>query len=333
MSKYRNNFQKKIAIKFIELFIATPKKKEKIPDIRELISFLGSAKNTGVLLFGDSVSVRFSKDDINKKSLAQLIHDNCKRKNINSFDFTYSAFHPGVFEAVSKVICEESFIGKPVAVLIPVNLRCFSPQWACNPKWQHKEVIASAKSFGRGNRSHPIDDFSEDHGRRSSDWENLLVTYPLIGEKRIAYFNKWVDKKNVSEVDEKERYRNIFIYHYLHKLRSDNERLLSLKSTFATLLEKNIPVVSYICPVNYVAGNAFVGPKFEQLLDDNVRFLKGELNCFLASNNVTFLDFSKEFAPKFFFHEKSPVEHVKIRARKKMAKDISLSLMNLIVKS
>lgn len=313
------NIAKSLASHLKSVFRKKKKKKE-IPDISALGSFFHKENVKSLLAFGDSVSVRFSKDDADTRSLIDLLADYCSPRNINVFDCSYSAFHPGVYEAISQIVC--SFEYCPSVVVIPINLRCFSPQWDLNPKWQHHEIINSAYNISN------VDKYKSVGGagipEEMEGFDSLPVIYPLVSDlKNIGDFRQWVEKKNVVGDEANERYKNIFIFHYLHKLELNNRRLKSLVNAIQLLINRNIKVVSYICPVNFVAGNKFVGDEFELLLSGNIRTLKNVLREHLSYDDVFCHDFSKSFTPDMFFHNNSPVEHVKFPGRELMAKYIS----------
>jgi hypothetical protein len=315
-----NEENSKVFLKYLKSVFKKKKKKKKIPDISTIESFFNIENAKGLLAFGDSVSVRFSKDDADTRSLIDLLTDHCKSQNINVFDCSYSAFHPGVYEAISQMVCRLEY--RPSVVVIPINLRCFSPQWDLNPKWQHNEIIDSAYNLSKVNISKKI------LGKTGTpdtmeEYDNLPVIYPFVSSlNKIGDFRQWVERKNIVGDEVNERYKNIFIFHYLHKLRLDNRRLKSLVNAIQILINNDIKVVSYICPVNFVSGGKFVGDDFELLLSNNISTVRNALKENFLDSDVFCHDFSKSFTPEFFFQPNSPVEHVNFSGRDVMAKYI-----------
>lgn len=314
----------KILSSYLRSIFKKKKKKKKIPDIYSIERFFHNENAKGLLAFGDSVSVRFSKDDPDTRSLIDLFADYCEPRNINVFDCSYSAFHPGVYEAISQMVCR--FEHRPSVVVIPINLRCFSPQWDLNPKWQHNEIIDSANNISNVNIDKSLGGENEIPDTME-EYDDLSVIYPIVSNmNKISDFRDWVENKDVVADEVNERYKNIFIFHYLHKLRLENRRLKSLINAIQLLINNNIKVVSYICPVNFVSGGKFVGEEFDLLLFENIRTVKSALEGNFLDSDVVCNDFSKSFTPEFFFQPNSPVEHVKFSGRNIMAKRISSSV-------
>lgn len=80
-------------------------------------------KNTTIVYFGDSTARRTASDDQDKRSIGDFLQDRLPNSSIQSID--HEAYNLEVYSAFSGVITRSSH--KPTFVIIPINLRTFSP--------------------------------------------------------------------------------------------------------------------------------------------------------------------------------------------------------------
>src|SRR5207248_2554292 len=87
----------------------------------------------GVLFLGDSVSERVSRDERKAEPLVTMFAKNL-RESAGVQAVTHSGLHAEVFLAILRAT--QALGGKPRVLVMPINLRSFSPQWWYAPEYQ-----------------------------------------------------------------------------------------------------------------------------------------------------------------------------------------------------
>jgi hypothetical protein len=104
------------------------------PELTQLIELFNSAKPTPeVLYLGDSVVERISKYDVDTRTLGTMVGD-CLQGKLSVAYIAHSAYHLRIFYGFIQVI--KTLKRRPHVIILPINLRSFSPQWDLNPVWQ-----------------------------------------------------------------------------------------------------------------------------------------------------------------------------------------------------
>ena len=101
------------------------------------------------LVFGDSVMVRVSNHDFDRRALGDMIYDRLAPSRV--VVIARSAYHPLIFELLLKVVQTQPF-GPAQAIVLPINIRCFSPQWNFHPAWQLNEEQRAIQNHLRSGR-------------------------------------------------------------------------------------------------------------------------------------------------------------------------------------
>lgn len=322
-------------IKYVEQKI---RKKQHTPDyfpLSVILDLFNSDNNYSpeVLFYGDSVVERISRDDQDQRTLGEMVCSGLK----NKFKVAYlssSGYHLEVFYQLTLVL--QTLKRKPSILIVPINIRSFSPQWHLNPFYQATEDISLIKSYldnsGKIFNKQRLSEFELEN-----KWESFLkteVTYPLTPFKNIQEFIEIINNKNTSTQSEKEfRLQQIFIYHYLYQLQQDHCRLIQLKDLIKLSSDLKISLVLYVTPINYRAGSKYVGDQFRIYLENNVQVVKNLVESLCQSRvklfglfkpkNLVFKDFSQLLGTEYFFHEDNPTEHLNEKGRQLMAKLIA----------
>lgn len=281
----------------------------------------------GALYFGDSVVERVSRDDADTKTLGQMVSDRLAHR-YRTCVLSYSALRPDGYLALSRVL--EITRSRPRLVVLPINIRCFSPQWDWNPSFDFTREIASIESYcrapGRGvPKLVPTNKLPVTFWKRWA-FHRRRVYYPLSRFDRVGGFTKLIASKptDVSAVDF--RWQQIFIFHYLHPLALDHRQMQALRHMLRQLRALDLRVVSYITPINYQAGARLVGEEFAARVSQTVGkvlSLVAEEDGVAASGPAegqqAIADWSFLLAEDCFFHRNEPTEHLNERGRRRLA--------------
>ena len=97
-----------------------------------------------ILYFGDSVLQRISRDDKDIKTLSEMVARRLEPV-YKTCILAHSAYTPRIFLALSQVF--KIMRNCPKLVILPINIRAFSPQWDCRPHWQFEREILALRKF------------------------------------------------------------------------------------------------------------------------------------------------------------------------------------------
>jgi hypothetical protein len=295
-----------------------------------LNAYNGTDEGPEILYFGDSVLLRVAHEDQDRKTLGEMVSANLSSA-YKTCCICHSAYTPRIFSYFGRVL--ELTSHRPRLVILPINMRCFSPQWDLEPQWQFEWEIGIINSF-RANPHTEIPvkrpNFSPDSGQE--DFNNLKVRFAGTTLDRIRQFRAVIAAKPSSEDGKTERWKTIFIYHYMYKLEPEHRTLLKIIELANCLLLQGIGLLIYITPVNYEAGKRYLGQLFDQTLAANVALIKNQLaGIGGSSGNILVADWSRMLGSKEFFHESDPTEHLNEQGRKHLAGAIVTAVHNLMI--
>lgn len=288
------------------------------PTLASIIAHFGaeSPAPAEISMFGDSVAERVSRRDNDSRTLAQMVSEAVAPQTLLAL--TRSAHQPAIYEPLLRAMLLQP--QRPRVLILPVNLRCFSPQWMLNPDWQfaqERNILAGYLAAPRSPFA-AIDDVLHDaQAHRSFDATD--VNYELSAARTIGDFKALIATKPVEDEQRLRRAREIFVYHYTHQLRPDNERLLALRSCLKLASDLVDRVVLYTTPINHEAGARCVGSRFNEIIHANVAVLKSTA----GENGIELLDWSELFPESAFFHEDLATEHLNEVGRRELATRIA----------
>jgi len=293
--------------------------------LREIGRYIESKNDVSVVLFGDSVSKRIAREDRDKRTLQIIMEQELSIRKISANYFSGKGFHLRLFMHFISAMRKND--KKPDLVVIPVNLRCFSPQWMYHPRWQfEKDLRIFCKKFMIP-YSRPIIKFPD----TSDEYRKMPISCHGSNHSTIGDFMKIIKKKE--GLDENEtlfRKQQLFIFHYLYKLSSDNDRLCSLDML---IKENNFNLLLYFTPLNYSGGEALLGDAFSASVEENKKFIMQTIARDQAVKNVVTKDYSKLFDAAYFFSEHDPTEHLNEAGRKKLSKLLTEEIEMIIGKT
>jgi len=290
--------------------------------LKNLIDGYTANESPELLIFGDSVFLRVASDDDCSMSLQEILDTHYKD---DVFQVSGSGYHSGIFERFSALLSTQ--VGKPGIVILPINLRSFSPTWDLNPLYQFHAEIKLLSLFESRSPNYM---FSGEG--TPSDLDNQSVILDCKGQKLItlADFLDIISQESEpgSEVW-KRRLKAIFQYHYTCPLNSMHRKLQSLKKTIKHLNKIGVAVYSYITPINYEAGLEYCGDSFVKGVEENISIIKNELKSIVPSlpdceSNLMFQldDFSFQFSKGVFFTHHNATEHLRFEGREFIAQHI-----------
>lgn len=281
-------------------------------------------KGADILFLGDSVVERISWNDTDKRTLDRMTADALAGKK-SLICIAQAAYH---FEVYYHLLSVLRYMGKkPELVILPINMRCFSPQWDLNPAWQFAEEIEALRAYAE-NRRIPAIRNNADALTYSETELNLEFEFPFTDLKRIGQFIYLI--KNIPADPQGKFYRRkqIYILHYLKTLAPDHRRLVYLGNTLDLLEELQVRVLVYITPINYQGGVRHVGGGFMEGIRSNAAIMHEFMRPYLETSLVRFMDLQEFLESEHFFHADELTEHLNQSGRAKVVQALVHEIEN-----
>lgn len=278
--------------------------------LKEFVTAYSGARPPRVLAFGDSVFLRIASEERLQESLVGMLG---ARLGDRIFVVSGSGYHAGMFERFSAVLA--TLPAHPSCVIMPVNLRSFSPTWDLNPLYQFRAETDVLSAFAAGNTDYGLQD-----GDADADAGNLSVEMVCGGGHSVT-LGEFLDLARTQPVPESDawaaRLERIFRYHYACPLQRDNRKLRSLVKAVQTLNGLGAAVYCYVTPINYEAGAEYCGALFAAQVRHNISVLQHELTGATESCRDKFRldDFAFEFGRHAFFTPHNSTEHLRLEGR------------------
>jgi hypothetical protein len=278
-----------------------------------------------ILYLGDSVLERISKEDVDRRTLDQMVADYLVGKK-HLLCISHPAYHLKIYYYLLKIFTRTR--QKPKQVILPINMRNFSPQWDLNPAWQFDEEINAVKNYLENpRRKFQLFKYSSSTYVLSEAEKRMEVTYPFTSLNRIGQFNELINSKPTTDSEKLYRKTQIFIFHYLHPLTPAHPKILFLIKTLEMLRELKISVLIYITPINYQGGERLVGDGFINLIRANVDVIRHSIALFLDNQDVRFMDLEETLTSDYFFNSDEASEHLNQHGREQLAKTIANEIL------
>jgi hypothetical protein len=241
---------------------------------------------------------------------------------------SWSAFRPDVYLSLCRVLAITR--SRPRLLILPVNLRCFSPQWDRNPEFDFAREIAAIETFRR-HPEHGVPRLTPTKDLPRSYWKwrefrRTPVRYPVPAPERVAGFLEAIASRPADARTAEARWRQIFVFHYLHPVAEEHRQLRFLEETLRQLGELRVPVLAYLTPVNHEAGVRLLGDAFVSQVSATVATVLRRMADVAAAVGAlpgaprpTVADWGFLLGEDCFFHRNEPTEHLNERGRRRLA--------------
>lgn len=289
-----------------------------IPNEIKLLDVYAKLK-AEIIYFGDSTINWASPSDISQESMSGLLQR--LLPHVRVAKLTHASYQPDVYAAFAEYIARKGY--NPRFVIIPVNLRSFSPEWDRQPLWQfEKEKLTLAmKDTWMMKFYRPLAVFKFfDPAISRFDYDQT----PVFIDGKFAGRVRDYDNPDYREISE-EKMKKKLIFRYMYTLTARHRKVLSLVHAAAVFKSAGIEPVFYITPVDIQAIERVLGPASVGRVANNV----GVIRTALAGQNAQLLDLSTalpggEFCwPADGDGPRYPNEHLKLRGRMLVVKSLS----------
>ena len=274
------------------------------------------ARAASVVYFGDSVIGSANGADADKRDIASMLQDRLPPGSVGLVD--RHGYDLDTFREFVDYIARQP--RKPKWVVLPINLRSFSPAWDRRPQYQgefdklrlrHGDLLACAWS-------RPLSSFKLLRLNPISPRE-FQETHVYRGSARVGVIRDF-DNPSYAVFSE-EKLRNKFVLDYLYPLARNHRKLRSMLAVEEACRKAGIVPIFYVSPVDVESGTRSLGPEFRDTVAAHVELLRG----LLAERKVPLLDLSSSLdAAAFDWRDRLyPNEHLKEKGRRFVADEVA----------
>lgn len=272
------------------------------------------AEGDRLIFFGDSTINYHDPSDQDTSSIAQMLGELNPEYSIG--DFSSDAYQLEIYEATLERIVRSPH--KPEAVIIPVNMRTFSPEYETSQfakeEYYLRNRIPFFESFDKPLMTIHAIRFS---GTTSDDPE--FLSRPVYwGDAQVGTVSDFIEEKKLREVTD-DRVKGRYIFSYMYDLHMDDVKLEAIRRMAAMSASAGVDLYFYVTPIDVQSGVKAVGPDFERQTRKNV----DRVCSVLAQEGLGCLDLAFALGSEFFSFKVYPNEHLKEAGRRFVAQKIS----------
>lgn len=260
-----------------------------------------------LLLLGDSVTERVSNKDQDTRPLYAMVADAITR-DTNYYHISHSAYYMDIYHLYVELLIATN--RKPKMIIMPINLRNFSPQWDYNPMFQNISHIAMLFDMLK---QHNISPDGRLYGNDMSIWQYVNAKVNFIGSDydRVWHFLRIIASKPKSAQGKIERRKNIFTFHYMNAVNIDDRKISHLADIIRLCGSNDIKLLIYFTPINYEAGAKYIGSDFTANLKTNVAMMTTQaLSAVGDTVHAKLIDLSTLLTSEYFFNPDETTEHL-----------------------
>ncbi len=256
---------------------ALPSKRDRpgpCPPLATLLDAYGPGGSAPeVLYFGGSESLEVSWSDWSKKPLGKMVRRRLDPARM--CQVTQTAYNSRVYLAALRALAAMPL--RPKVVMVPINLRQFSPPWSSNPNFgfqgeiEAMEQYADDPSVGVAT----VDPFPRrsDFIRTGADpetWQQYMdtpVSYSGLPHRTIGEFMAQIDKPAVTAGDREHRAKLAYEFNYRFPPDGDHVRLRAAAEVFAQVEALGSQIVCWFHPLNHEVGRELLGVAWDESID------------------------------------------------------------------
>jgi len=225
--------------------------------------------NINVMFFGSSVDSYTDSLDIIKTSISQRIQE---KTGLRVSGILRGANNNRLHELFISYINNNNNNSNLKYLIIPINLRSYSPEWDLRPEYELKKIHVY------------FDKKTVFHQNKSTRY--TTYNYKVRFKDTLIGYKEEVNKN----------LRDDFIFKYLFELNDSNNTLESLKR-IRNIETNSVKKIFYITPIDYETGNSLING-FDNYLNKNVDKLRSILDDQIV------IDLSKSLTSKNFSYPK-----------------------------
>lgn len=277
------------------------------------------ARKDAVIYFGDSVIASRHPEDVDRRTIAEMLQEELGGRRVGLVN--QHGLNPTLMQSLTAYLVRRG--GRPEWVVVPINLRSFSPVTDLRPQYQyvtlrlrldHDDLLVSSwsqplASFHRLK----LDPVSQ------RQFEETPVYRGATQVGRIRDFEGPEFKTFSSDKLAKK-----FVVDYMYPLQADHRQVRSILDVADRCLRAGIRPLFYVTPVDVESGVDAVGPEFRSAVQSNTQLLRD----LLSARGLDLLDLSLGLDKEAFDWKRVlyPNEHLTERGRRFVAEQVARRL-------
>lgn len=266
--------------------------------------------STDVIIFGSSVDGYTAKDDTDRRKMSEMLDSILPSRNVTGI--SHGAFHSEIFlDFINYIIKAE--VKKPF-IIVPINLRSFSPGWDLQPRYQFVREKYEILGFPY------VYDFRNYNGVSDNEYRSQPIFYKeeylgKYGEITAQYYKQ----------DKSDAKRNGLILNYMQTISTNHRKLTALTDIAKLCRLNNIGLMMYITPIDIRKAEELNLDGFRMKVASNLSVIKQSLE----NESVDLLDMSFDLESKYFDYKLIPNEHLNMYGKIITAKRIKEKFIEL----
>jgi len=272
-----------------------------------------------IIYLGDSVIFSGANNDTDHSSISEMTEK--MNNGITIGDYSSPAYNPILYEGIMDYLSRQSY--KPEAVILPVNLRSFSPLWKDNPMFQfEKEKFYFTSQIPLLYHFYKPLAVMRAINANTISWDSYYGIPVYYGEKQVGTMKDFDNEKKFASSTEA-KIREKYIVSYLFNLKQDDRSLLALERTLDIATHSGIKVYLYITPLDHEKGEDYFGKDFTTQIQKNAKIV-----CdMVKEKGFQCLDLSSRLPHKNFSTPDYPVEHLDQSGRTYVAEQVTKTFL------
>lgn len=277
-----------------------------------------------ILFFGDSTVSSYGACDKGRLGINELF---LLDSGLSVYPVIHNLYSPILYKKYVKLLSDVRY--KPRLVIIPITIGSFS-SWFVRPdtRFPLKQIYVDMKLSGK------IDIFRyfkyrflKKEEKEMVEWRESEVIY---GDMKLGKVKDIIKEINIPSMSlecngEEHKYKKeltlMFKYAYMNPISHEHEIIKALDEIIKDLNKEGIEVLIYLAPLNIADGTKYVGIDFGRRYVENIR----ELESFLKSRDVSYLDLSGILNHMFFIDKRYASQHLNLSGRRLVANKLATS--------
>ena len=282
------------------------------PEAERLASIL--AHPVDVIMFGDSSFTNVAEKDVDRRPLHSMI--TVDLSGLRVAVMAHAANHAGVYASMADAIIRSGNL--PRAIVAPINLRSFSPEWDLKPSYQFvDEMVYLSHSTTIGRILHRPAEVFKYYDVNPISWSQYRNATVFDGTKAVGRVAEF-DNPSFEELSPAHS-RGKFILHYMYQLTPEHRRLQSLRHMAEALARAGVHLILFVSPLDMEAGQKSLGADFGTRVQQNIAVIRSAL----VSTGAELIDLVAVVPDDDFDYVNYPTEHLKGAGRRQVANRVA----------
>jgi hypothetical protein len=307
-----------LCVAFVQMLVYTFSF-EKISEFEATLS-----ERPDVILFGSSVNKHIPQSDKDRRYIHQMLADTLP--NVRVMGVSGGAYHLELYQAfIDNLIAEKKFKG---TLIIPINLRSFSPEWDIRPEYQFEpEKLVLRKGRYWGGVLINLSVFKYKYTENTISNELFLKT---LVYKKDSLVGNVADFLTEIDVPEEKFMKEGFLFQYMYKLTPQHRKIKALENIAKMLQKANLRALFYTTPIDCEKANNYYPQDFQKIVSENIQVIANVIQK--NATNSIFIDLTCASSHSGFDYTKRANEHLNQKGKKIIIQTLYPILKNELLK-